>query len=208
MTERLERQIAFLMEIDRLKQVCRQTYLLDRSRHDNDAEHSWHFAVMALVLSEYACEKVDVSKVVRMALVHDIVEIDAGDLFVYDRKEAGSREAEAHQARERAAARRIFGLLPADQAGELIDLWEEFERRESPEARLAAAIDRLDPLLHNCYTDGLSWREHGVTAGRVLDVNGSRIGPVAPELWEAARALVVECVDKGYLKPDGQESPR
>ncbi len=157
--DRLQQQIAFLMEIDRLKHIYRQTYLLDKSRHDSDVEHSWHFAVMAMVLSEYAKDSVDVCKVMKMALIHDIVEIDAGDVFVYDRKDSGD-----HYALEQAAAKRIFGMLPADQAKEYIALWEEFEARETPEAKFAAALDRLDPLLHNYYTEGRSWREHGVTA--------------------------------------------
>ena len=194
-SKRLEEQIAFLMEIDRLKQVYRQTYLLDRSRHDSDVEHSWHFAVMALVLAEHASEAVDVHKVVKMALIHDIVEIDAGDVYIYDHKDL-----ESHLARERAGAERIFGMLPPDQAREYIGLWEEFERRETPEAKFAAALDRLDPLLHNYYTEGKSWREHGVTADRVLEING-RIGQSAPELWETVRAMILECVEKGYLKP-------
>jgi len=193
--DRMEKQIAFLMEIDRLKHIYRQTYLLDKSRHDSDVEHSWHFAVMAMVLSEYAKDDIDVCKVLKMALIHDIVEIDAGDVFIYDRKDTGD-----HYAKEQAAAQRIFGMLPADQAQECISLWEEFEARKTPEAKFAAAIDRLDPLLHNCYTEGKSWREHGVTADRVLEIN-SRIGLAAPELWNRVRALVLDCVEKGYLEP-------
>lgn len=193
--DRLQQQIAFLMEIDRLKHIYRQTYLLDKSRHDSDVEHSWHFAVMAMVLSEYAKDSIDVCKVMKMALIHDIVEIDAGDVFVYDRKDNGD-----HYALEQAAAKRIFGMLPADQTKECIALWEEFEARETPEAKFAAALDRLDPLLHNCYTEGKSWQEHGVTADRVLEIN-RRIGLAAPELWDRVRALVLDCVDKGYLKP-------
>jgi putative hydrolase of HD superfamily len=194
-TKRLEEQIAFLLEIDRLKHVYRQTYLLDRSRHDSDVEHSWHFAVIALVLAEYAPAGIDLFKVIRMALVHDIVEIDAGDVFIYDRKDP-----EGHYALEKAAAERLFGLMPLDQAKEYVALWEEFEARKTPEAKFAAAIDRLDPLLHNIYTEGLSWREHGVTADQVLEIN-SRIGQSAPELWEMIKAMVQDCVDKGYLKP-------
>jgi putative hydrolase of HD superfamily len=203
--DRLQRQIAFLMEIDRLKHIYRQTYLLDKSRHDSDGEHSWHFAVMAMVLSEYAKGTldegiIDVCRVMKMALIHDIVEIDTGDVFIYDRKDGGD-----HYAAEQAAAKRIFGMLPADQAKEYTDLWEEFEARQTPEAKFAAALDRLDPLLHNCYTEGKSWREHGVTADRVLEIN-SRIGLAAPELWDRVRALVLDCVEKGYLEP-GSYSP-
>ncbi len=198
------------MEIDRLKHIYRQTYLLDKSRHDSDVEHSWHFAVMAMVLAEYANGDpamvapagggVDVCKVMKMALIHDIVEIDAGDVFVYD-----SKDREGRLAVERAAAKRIFGLLPPDQAGEYVDLWEEFEKRETPDAKFAAALDRLDPILHNCYTGGMAWREHGVTADRVLEIN-SRIGLASPVLWDMVQALVRDCVAKGYLEP-GSYSP-
>jgi putative hydrolases of HD superfamily len=194
-TKRLEDQIAFLLEIDRLKHVYRQTYLLDRSRHDSDVEHSWHFAMMALVLAEYAPDDIDLFKVVRMALVHDIVEIDVGDVFIYERNDP-----EGHYALEKAAAERLFGLLPPDQAKEYVALWEEFEARETKEAKFAAAIDRLDPLLHNIFTEGMSWREHGVTADKVLEIN-SRINQSAPELWEMIKAMIQDCVEKGYLKP-------
>ncbi|HMK46146.1 MAG TPA: HD domain-containing protein [Methanocella sp.] len=195
-SERLEQQINFLIEIDRLKHVYRQTYLLDRSRHDSDVEHSWHFAIMALVLSEYTKDSVDISKVIRMALIHDIVEIDAGDVIVYDRKTDGD-----HVAKERAAAKRIFGLLPIDQARELSELWAEFERRETPEAKFAAALDRFDPLLHNFYTEGKAWQEHGVTADQVLEVN-RHIGQTAPEIWKKVQELVQELVEKGHLKSE------
>jgi putative hydrolase of HD superfamily len=194
-TKRLEDQIAFILEIDRLKHVYRQSYLLDKSRHDSDVEHSWHFAVIALVLAEYAPVDIDLFKVVKMALVHDIVEIDAGDVFIYERKDPAG-----HYAKEKAAAGRLFGLMPPDQAKEYIALWEEFEARETPEAKFAVAVDRLDPLLHNIYTEGMSWREHGVTADQVLEIN-SRIGQSTPELWEMIKAMVQDCVDKGYLKP-------
>jgi putative hydrolase of HD superfamily len=189
--KRLEAQIAFLMEIDRLKHV----YLLDKSRHDSDVEHSWHFAVMVLVLAEYAPGDIDLFRVVKMALVHDIVEIDAGDVFIYDRKDPAGQ-----YAKEKAAAERLFGLMPPDQAQEYVALWEEFEARKTPEAKFAAAVDRLDPLLHNIYTEGMSWREHGVTADRVLEIN-SRIDQSTPELWEMIKAMIQDCVDKGYLKP-------
>lgn len=198
--ERLNRQIAFLMEIDKLKHIYRQTYLLDRSRHDSDVEHSWHFAVMAMVLAEYAKDSVDVCKVMKMAMIHDIVEIDAGDVLIYERKPG-----EDHYLKEQAAARRIFGMLPADQAQEYIDLWEEFEARMTPEAKFAAAIDRLDPILHNYYTEGMAWKEHGVTADRVLEIN-SRIGLASPELWDLVQELVRDCVNKGYLKPDNNNT--
>jgi putative hydrolase of HD superfamily len=193
-SERWEKQLAFIREIDRVKSIFRRSYLLDKSRHDNDAEHSWHFALMALLLVEHASQTVDVGKVVKMALVHDIVEIDAGDVLVYD-----IADPQARHAQERTAAERIFGLLPADQARQLIDLWEEFERRETPEAIFAAALDRLDPLLHNCFTQGKAWQENGVTDDKVLELN-RRIGLAAPLVWEKARSLILDCVEKGYLK--------
>lgn len=196
--ERLEKQIAFILEIDRLKHVYRQTYLLDKSRRDSDVEHSWHFAVMAILLAEYATETIDVLKVVKMALIHDIVEIDVGDILVYD-----NNDPQAHREKERKAARRIFGLLPADQKHEFIDLWEEFELRETPAAKFAAALDRLDPLLHNIHTQGKSWQEHEVTVDRVLEIN-SRIGQSTPELWEMIRGQILDCAEKGYLKKNGQ----
>lgn len=185
-TERLERQLRFLMEIDRLKQVFRQSYVTDGSRKENDAEHSWHFALFALVLAEYANEPVDVARVVRMALVHDIVELDAGDVLVYDTG-ARARQAEV----ERAAAERIFGLLPAEQGAEMRALWEEFEARETPEARFAAALDRLQPVMLNHRTGGRTWREHGIGMERVLARNAV-IGEGSEALWEAARRMIEE----------------
>ncbi len=193
MTNRLQQQISFLMEIDKLKQVFRQTYLLDESRKENDAEHSWHFAMFALILSEYAPQPVDLLKVMKMALIHDIVEIDAGDTFLYD--VAGNKD---KAEREEKAAERIFGLLPDDQRVELRALWDEFEEKETPEARFAGAMDRLHPFLHNIYTNGRAWREHGVSAKQVLERN-CPIGVGAPELWEMAQQLINEAVIKGHI---------
>ena len=190
---RLAKQLAFILEIDKLKQVGRQTYLLDLTRKENDAEHSWHLAVMALLLSEYAREEVDLLKVLKMVILHDIVEIDAGDIFCYD------DAAHCHkEEREREAADRLFGLLPAGQGREFRRIWEEFEERESPEARFAAALDRLQPLLHNFHTRGKSWQEHGVTRDRVLDRN-RHIQDGSPLLWEEAVRLIQEAVDRGDL---------
>ncbi len=193
MTDRLERQLAFLLEVDKLKQVFRQTYLLDETRKENDAEHSWHFAMFAIVLAEYAPEPVDMHKVLKMALVHDLVEIDAGDTFLYD--EAG----QAHKAeREAKAADRIFALLPEEQGGELRALWEEFEAKQTPEAKFAGAMDRIQPFLHNCHTCGRAWREHGIAADRVLQSN-SHIAIGAPVLWDRVRELVDQMVAAGYI---------
>lgn len=189
--DRLNRQVCFLREVDRLKQVFRQTWLLDRSRKENDAEHSWHLALMAMLLREHADPAVDLPRVVRMLLVHDLVEIDAGDTFCYDDDDHKAR-------REQAAAERIFALLPSDQADDLRGLWEEFEARRTPEARFAAALDRLQPLLHNYYTRGAAWLEHGVKADQVLQRN-CHIAEGAPALWAFAEGLIRDAVAKGYL---------
>ncbi len=199
---RLRRQLEFIVEIDRLKGILRQTWLTDRSRPENDAEHSWHLAVMALVLAEYAPSGTDLSRAVRMLVVHDLVEIDAGDTFVYD-----ERGAQDKAGRERAAADRLFGLLPADQGCELRNLWEEFERRDTPEARFAAALDRLQPMLHNYLTGGLAWRKHGVTADRVHARN-RHIGDGSPALWDVAQAIIGTAVERGFLEERGPETAR
>jgi putative hydrolase of HD superfamily len=182
------------LEIEKLKRVLRQTWHLDGSHRENDAEHSWHLAVMAVLLAEYAAEPdLDLARVVKMVLVHDLVEIDAGDTFVYD--EAGAADKDE---REQAAADRIFAMLPDDQAGEIRDLWEEFEARRTAEARYAAALDRFQPLLHNVHTEGRTWREHGVTSNRVLARN-RHMADGAPRLWQFAERLIHEAVRKGYL---------
>lgn len=193
MTDRLRRQLAFLLEVDKLKQVFRQTYLLDETRKENDAEHSWHFAMFAIVLAEYAPEPVDMLKVLKMALVHDLVEIDAGDTFLYD--EAGQADKAEREAK---AADRIFALLPEEQGGELRALWEEFEAKQTPEAKFAGAMDRIQPFLHNCHTSGRAWREHGIAADRVLQSNG-HIAIGAPMLWDRVRELVDQMVAEGYI---------
>ena len=192
-SDRLHDQIRFILEIDRLKGVLRRSYLLDGSRRENSAEHSWHVAVMAAVLAEHANEPVDIGRVVRMLLAHDIVEVDAGDTFAYD--DAG---AESKAERERQAAARIFGLLPRDQGDELRLLWEEFDAARTADARFAAALDRLMPVLHNVHTRGRSWREHGVTADRVIGRN-ARMADGSRELWEYARGLIESAVESGAL---------
>jgi putative hydrolase of HD superfamily len=191
--ERLGRQARFVVELDRLKRVLRRTMLGDRSRRENSAEHSWHLALMALVLAEYSCEPVDALRVARMLLVHDVVEIDAGDTFVYDRD---AREAQA--ARERQAADRLFGLLPGKHGAELRALWEEHEHGTSAEARFARALDRLQPLLLNYASQGAAWREHGITADRVRSVNAV-IGDGAPTLWSLAQRVIDDAVARGWL---------
>ena len=194
-SNRLLKQIEFIVEIDKLKYILRQTLLIDKSRRENDAEHSWHLAMMAILLSEYAREEVDLLKVVKMALVHDLVEIDAGDTFCYD--EAGNRD---KAERERKAADRIFGMLPEDLGAEIRALWEEFDAMESPESRFANALDRLQPLLHNFRTGGAGWQKHGVTCDMVIERN-RHMEAGAPALWAYASAMIEEAVEKGFLAP-------
>ena len=194
--DRLARQLEFVLEVDRLKSVLRRTLLTDRSRHENSAEHSWHIALMAVVLAEHAAEEVDVARVVRMLLVHDVVEIDAGDTYVYDAVAAADKSE-----REERAAERLFGLLPADQAAEVRALWDEFEGRATPEARFAHAVDRLQPILHNFATEGVAWRRHGVTADRVEAIN-RHMAEGSESLWRHARRLIEEAVERGFL-PEG-----
>ena len=199
---RLAQQVEFIVEIDKLKQVLRRTYLIDTSRRENDAEHSWHLGLMAILLVEHAASpQLDLLRVLKMVLVHDLVEIDAGDTFAYD--EVGARD---KAARETAAAARIFHLLPTDQAAELRGLWDEFEARQTPESRYAAALDRFQPMLHNYRTQGKALREHGITADQVLDRN-QHMAEGAPALWDYARRFVADAVARGYLLPGvGSES--
>ena len=161
MNERLGRQLAFALELDKEKNVLRQTHLTGHGRRENDAEHAWHMALMAYLLREYANEPVDIARVMLMCLLHDVVEIDAGDTYAYDET---AKESQA--AREAAAAERIFGLLPEDQAGEFRALFAEFDAGESADARFARAMDNLQPLLLNDSNDGGDWKEHAVTARR------------------------------------------
>jgi len=197
MEERLSQQIAFIAEIDRLKGVLRQSLIMDGSRRENTAEHSWHIAVFAMLMHETASEpRPDLDRVIRMLLIHDIVEIDAGDTFAYDA--AGYEDKEA---REQAAAERLFGMLPSDQADEWMRLWREFEAGSTPEARYANAIDRLLPLLHNYYTGGVSWQRYDIVRSQVE----RRISPVktaSPKLWRFAMQLLDRAVQKGILSAD------
>ena len=193
--DRLTAQLDFIAEIDKVKGIIRQTYVLDGERRENDAEHSWHIALMAILLQEYAREPIDVLRVVKMLLVHDLVEIDAGDTFAYD--EAGHADKEE---REQKAADRIFNLLPRDQADEVMALWCEFEARETPESRYAAALDRFQPMFHNFLTGGKGWLKHGIRRDQVIARN-HHIVEGAPALWERAQALIEEAVSTGALNP-------
>ncbi len=193
---RLDQQMAFVTEAGRLRGVLRQTVLADLGRRENSAEHSWHLAVMALALGEHAPPGTDLAKVVSMVLLHDLVEVDAGDLFLY----ADSGEHERQAAAERAAADRIFGLLPADQGARLRGLWDEFTDRVTPEARFARAIDRLQPMLENLMAGGGTWQRHGITADQVLE-KVRLIEEGSPALGEVAAEVVRKAVDAGFLAP-------
>ncbi len=162
-TERLEKQINFIREMDKEKFIGRQTYLSDGQRKENDAEHAWHLALMTLLLSEYANEKIDVLKTMTMVLFHDVVEIDAGDTYAYD-EEGKKTQAE----REQKAAERLYGLLPEDQGAKLKALWEEFEAKNTPESRFARTMDNLQPVILNAATDGKAWKEHGVRLSQFM----------------------------------------
>lgn len=193
---RLARQVEFLVECDRLKEICRQTLVTGSRRRENDAEHSWHLCLCVLVLAEHANHPaLDVLRVLQLLIVHDLVEIDAGDTFAYDEAAMATQ-----RERETRAAERIFGLLPSPQGAWFRELWEEFEARATPEARFAAAVDRFQPMLLNCRTEGDAWRRHGVTADRVIARN-RHIGEGCAELWRYAEQMVAEAVTQGHLAP-------
>ena len=192
----LDCQLRFLREADRLKTVLRQSHILDGSRRENSAEHSWHLALMVFVLQEYAPAGTDLSRAARMVLIHDLVEIDAGDLFVY----AGVRAQARQEAAERAAADRLFALLPDTQASQFRALWDEFEERRTTEAKFARALDRLQPMLANYQLGGGTWQEHTITADQVLD-KVALIEDGSPRLGAFARDLVLSAVEQGFLAP-------
>lgn len=191
---RFKKQIEFILEVDKLKHVLRQTILMDRSRRENSAEHSWHIALLVPILAEYSTETdIDMFHVMKILVLHDLVEIDAGDTYCYDDK---GREDQSQ--REEIAADRIFGLLPADQATEFRALWDEFEKRETAESRFANALDRVQPFLHNYFTDGQTWQENNINSSQVHE----RMRPVkdgAPDLWDYVNTLIEDAVKKGIL---------
>ena len=193
---RLRQQINFVLEVDKVKNIFRQTYLADGKRKENDAEHSWHLALMAVLLKEYANEDVDLGKVVPMVLIHDLVEIGAGDTYAYDEEAAATQEA-----RERAAAEQIFGLLPEDQCRWLKGLWEEFEDYETPEAKFAHTLDNCQPLFLNDATDGISWVEHGVKKSQVYRRNRKTMEG-SKKIWEYMETLIDKHVKKGHIIDD------
>ncbi len=194
-SKRFKSQIEFILEVDKLKQILRRTTLLDRSRQENSAEHSWHIALIVLVLSEYVeADNLNLLRVIKLLLTHDLVEIDAGDTYCYD--ESGIQD---QKERETRAADRIFNILPEDQAKSFRGLWDEYEDRKTPESRFANALDRFQPLLHNYFTQGHSWRQHGIQKKQVL----SRMQPVeegASLLWDYVTSLIDDAVEKGFLK--------
>ncbi len=190
----LDRQLRFLLEADRLKGVLRQSRIIDGSRRENSAEHSWHLGLMSLVLGEYAPDGTDLGRVTAMVLVHDLVEIDAGDLFVY----AGEQAQAVQEDAERAAADRLFALLPESQAARFRALWDEFEERRTPEAKFARALDRLQPMLANYQLGGGTWTQHGVTASQVL-AKVALIEDGSAALGAFARELIADSVSRGFL---------
>jgi len=191
-SKRLESQIQFLIEVDKLKHIFRKTKLFNKSRFENDAEHAWHMALMALVLAEYSNEeKIDLSKVLKMALLHDIVEIDAGDAIVYDTKMRTLA-----QEKENIAAERVFGILPEDQKKEFIELWKEFEERKTPESKFAAAIDRFEPILQNHLTDYYTWKAHDISFTQLHDKN-RHIQDGSKVIWEVVEQIFLEAKEKG-----------
>ncbi len=191
---RFQKQIEFIIEVDKLKHVLRQTILMDRSRRENSAEHSWHIALLVFVLAEYSRETdIDLFHVMKRLVIHDLVEIDAGDTYCYD---DSGREDQAR--REKIAADRVFGLLPADQTAEFRALWEEFEKRESAESRFANAMDRVQPFLHNYFTNGQTWQANNINSRQVHE----RMRPVkdgAPDLWDYVNNLILDAVEKRIL---------
>lgn len=192
--QQLLQQIAFIKEIDKIKYILRKTKLINSDRCENDAEHSWHLAMMTIVLANHADRPIDVLKVVKMVLIHDIVEIDAGDVFIYS-----TTQNHSNTENELRAAQRIFGLLPQQQADELIALWLEFEAGETNEAKFAKAMDRLEPLLQNSSNNGGTWREFDVDYSTVYDKKKA-IGEGSTSLWDYAQSVLDDCVAKGVLK--------
>ncbi|WP_186431403.1 HD family hydrolase [Clostridium sp. BSD9I1] len=194
LNERLSKQIQFILEIDKLKHIFRQNIVTGTTRNENDAEHSWHLAIMAMMLYEYSRVPVDVLQVIKMVVIHDLVEIYAGDTYCYDKK---GYEDKAE--REERAAEKLFGMLPGDQSEEIWNLWREFEELKTSEAKFAACLDRVQPLILNYNTNGHTWRRPGVTSEMVLKRN-ELLKENAPEIWEYAKEIIEDSIKKGYLK--------
>lgn len=193
-SERLKKQLEFMIEIDKMKNIYRQTYVLHENRKENDAEHSWHIAILAFLLSEYSNTQIDVLKTIKMALIHDIIEIDAGDTYCYD-----SKGYKTKSEREEKSARRVFGILPDDQRDELYSLWREFEDGSSDEALFAAVLDRIQPLSLNYTKEGISWKEHDVFKEQVEKRNSGN-SLASESLSEVVDKIINDAANKGWLK--------
>ncbi len=194
MDERLKKQLEFSLEIDKEKNVLRQTHLSNLGRRENDAEHAWHMAIMAYVLREYSNEKIDIAKVMLMCLIHDIVEIDAGDTYAYDEKNLKTQKERENRAKER-----IFSILPDDQKAELVSLFDEFEQYETAESKFAHSLDNLQPLILNNSNGGADWKEHGVSASQVYSrQNKTRLG--SEKLFEVVDEIIKKNIEKNSIK--------
>lgn len=191
MDKRFEQQLQFIFEIDKVKSIIRKTKIFDGSKRENDAEHSWHLAMMAMVLQEHSNAPVDVSRVIKMVLIHDLVEIDAGDYIVYT-----DNNEEKYQ-KELEGAKRIFGLLPDDMSNDMFNLWMEFEARETPDAKFAAALDRVEPIIQDYFNN--SWQDHNITSDMVRNVCRDKINEGSETLWSYIELLLKECEDKKYF---------
>lgn len=194
--ENLLKEIEFIIELDKMKNIFRQTSIIDKSRRENDAEHSWHVAIMSIILSEYADDDIEVYRVMKMLLVHDLIEIYAGDTFCYD--EIGNRD---KIEREERAAYKLFNILPENKGKKVKELWEEFEKMETKESLFANSMDRLQPFLMNYYSDGGTWEKYDISKEQVL----KRAEPIkrsSKKLWEFAEGLIEDSVKKGYIKKD------
>lgn len=198
--KRLDSQLQFILEIDKLKEVYRRSYLVNSQRRENSSEHSWHVAVIAMLMAEYGNEETDICRVLCMLLIHDLVEIDAGDTYCYDDQGALDKAA-----REKEAAHRLFGFLPSDQSLWIRNLWEEFEANTTPEARFANAVDRFMPLLHNFFTQGKSWLENGITQDQVK-ARMAKVHEGSTILWEYSQKIIEAAVDRGYLRPNNDSA--
>ena len=197
MMERLEKQMEFILEVDKVKKIVRQTYLSDASRKENDAEHSWHLALMAVLLKEYSNEEVDLAKVIPMVLIHDLVEIDAGDTYAYD--EEGQK---TQHERESRAADRIYSLLPEDQKKKLRDIWEEFEEGETAEAKFAHTMDNIQPAMLNAANGGVAWKERGISMSQIMKRN-AHTAEGSQKLWDYAfENFFQKNIDAGNIRDD------
>lgn len=195
-SNRLQQQIKFIREIDKLKLIKRRAFVSDQSRNENSAEHSWHIAIMAIILAEYANPEVNIDRVIKMLLIHDLVEIDAGDTFLYAQEPSQSQ---TKLDQEQQAATRIYGILPEQSQSELMLLWQEFEERKTPDAKFAASLDRLQPILQNYFTAGGSWKKHNVSSQQVL-LKNQLIEEGSNALWQLVEGLIQDAVNCEYLK--------